>query len=228
MNHFNSLKDALRQASDLTGAAGAEAAYEVAKCLGKCFVSGAQISPGWENESLSLELALKATQHARWLTQRAKDQVTDIVVSEVEGVEEDDEFYEVDRRASVVLVRHELWCAELAIYEVADMLTRKGTEPGEFSSELCQLIEELSGLDVLMIQHVGVFARVAGLSLLSNLRASVKTKTLSESIPFPWWLDGDTEKAAEALEQERKRFFESLPDPKLIEQAVRRWRRRTM
>ncbi len=227
MNHLNSLRDALSEAGDLTGAAGAEAAYVVVKCVGMCLVSGTQI-PEKENGSLSLELVLKATQHARWLTQRANDHVMDIVVSEVEGLEEDDEFFEVDCRSCVVVVRHELWCAMLAIYEVDDMLTRRGADVGNLTNELCLLIEELSALDVLMIQHVGVFSRVASMPLLSNLKASVKTEMLSELDPLPWWLDGTIEKAAEALEQERKRFFESLPDPKLIERAVRRWQRRTM
>lgn len=224
MNHFNSLKDALRQAGNLTGEAGAEAAYVVVRCLGACLVSGTQVPGKNEDKLLSFELFLKATQHARWLTQRAIEHVTDIVVSEVEGVEEDDDFCEFDRRASAVLVRHELWCAMLAIYEFDDMMARGGLERVELTDELCKLVEELSGLDVHMLKHVGVFSRVAGLPLLSNLNTSVKTETISDTEPLPWWLDGTIEAAAKVLECERKRFSESLPDPKLIERAVRRRR----
>ncbi|HEY4479353.1 MAG TPA: hypothetical protein VI981_03285 [Candidatus Paceibacterota bacterium] len=217
MDYLNRLRYAQSQAGDLTGKAGAEAAYEVAQCLGGCRISGTTI-PNEEDGTLDFELALKAAQHARWLTQRIKQRVSQLISSQNEDVESDDEFYESDCRASAVLMRHELWCAMHAIHEADDVLSRANEGKAELTDELTLLIEELTDLDALMIQNIGIFGCVADLPLLTNLKAKVKTESLSELEPLPWWLDGTIEKAAE---QAMKKLMEWLPKPSEIERKLR-------
>lgn len=217
MYHLNRLRYALSQANDLAGPAGAEAAYEVANCLGRCRVSGTEI-PTEENGTLDLELALKATRHARWLTERVKQSVARLVARQDQDVESEDGFYELDCRTGAIITRHELWCAMLAIHEADDARSRDGEGSGELSNELVLLIEELAVLDALMIRQIQVFIGVTDFPLLSNLWAMVETESLPKLEPLPWWLNGTIERVAE---QVMARFLESLPDPRVIERKLR-------
>lgn len=214
MYHLNHLRQARSQVGDLTDVAGADAAYEVASCLGKCRVSGTLI-PIEEEGVLELELALKAALHAQWLTQRVKEQVLDILnASQDTPVESEDDFYDEDCRASCVRTRHELWCAVFAIQESSDAFSRDEEGKVGLVNELFTLNEKLADLDTLMIQHAEAFGCVVDLPLLSNLKASVKPELLPKLVPIPWWLDGTIEKA---LEQSMKNLMEWLPKPSEIE-----------
>lgn len=213
MYSLNLLREARASAGDINGEFGAYDAFQVANCLGRCRVNGTQI-PVTEDGPMSLNWARRAVEHGRWLTQRVKQGVERLIVSQNEVVEFADEFYDEDCRTAEVHTRHELWCALIAIVEADESGSKDQAGAAELVNELCLFIEELSSLDVLMIQHVGLFSCAADTNLLTNLRAMTKVELLPKLEPLPWWLDGTIE---QARDQAEKRLLESLPDPVAIE-----------
>jgi len=179
--NVNTLQAAIAETEKgLDGEAGADRAYEVVVALGRLRVSSTIIPD--DVKFLSLDVALAATRHMRWVTSKLIN-----LVRELLDHNKDWGFEEEDSTMSILLTRHNLWCAEFAITEIDNALLQASKASTKLTDELVLTITDLAQLDTVMITNTDLFGAARELPLLENLRKVTLTQ------PLPWWLDGTIE-----------------------------------